>query len=224
MAIHQFCSTYDNGVRSEFFKDFAEGATIYVGYQDTRIMSDVWGTEYYALYWDEDSKSVKHVHLDTFEWGRAKDGYGQASATVDAAEEVWRKVEQYYTDQFFRQYENEALKLTQRIVKDSIVKVVSGRQNKGTQGKVAVMIERPYGMGYRSSLEYKLGIATSEVTVDKQVGNKVYKNYRDIVWAWARNCQLVVTPAIDQEAVRNHAVLSAASKVAGLRQTRSRAA
>ena len=99
--------------------------------------------------------------------------------------------------------------------------MVSGRQNQGIQGKVAVIIERAYGMGYRSSLENKLGIATSEVTVDKRVGNKVYKNYRDIVWAWARNCELAVVPGIDRETVRNRAVLSGASKIAELRQGRS---
>ena len=79
-------------------------------------------------------------------------------------------------------------------------------------------------MGYRSSLECKLGIATSEVMVDKRVGNKVYKNYRDIVWAWARNCELTAVPSIDEAAIRNHAVLSAASKIAGLRPVRSKAA
>lgn len=224
MAIHQFCSKYENGQYHNWFKDFAEGATFYVGHRSTQIMSDVWGTEYYAEYWDEDSQSIKCAHLDTYEWSRSDKEYGLASATVDATEEVWRKVEQYYVDRFFRQYENEALKLAQRIIKDSIVKVVSGRQNKGAQGKVAVMIERPYGMGYRSSLEYKLGIATSEVTVDKRVGNKVYKNYRDIVWAWARNCELAVTPDIDRETLHNHAVLSAASKIAELRRPLSKAA
>ena len=225
MAIHQFCSTVDqNYKRVESFKDFAEGTTLYVGTRDTRIMSDVWGTEYYALYWDAESKSVKHAHLDTYEWNRSNDGYSEATATVDATDKVWKEVENYYIDQYIEQYRGEALREANRIVKDSIVNVVSGRQNKGTQGKVVVILERPYGMGYRCSLEHKLGIATSEVMVDKQVGNKVYKNYRDIVWAWARNCQLEIVPQIDEETVRNRAVLSAASKIAGLRPVRSKAA
>ena len=174
MAIHQFHSTVDqNYKRVEYFKDFAEGTTLYVGSRSTRIMSDVWGTEYYALYWDAESKSVKHAHLDTYEWNRSNDGYSEATATVDATDKVWKEVENYYIDQYIEQYRGEALREANRIVKDSIVNVVSGRQNKGTQGKVVVILERPYGMGYRCSLEHKLGIATSEVMVDKQVGNKI---------------------------------------------------
>ena len=78
MSIHQFCSVYENGKFNNFFKDFGEGVTLYVGSRSTQIMSDVWGTEYYAMYWDEDSKSVKYAHLDTYEWSRDKDGYGEA--------------------------------------------------------------------------------------------------------------------------------------------------
>lgn len=221
MAIHQFVSTYENGQYNNYFKDFAEGTTFYVGNRSTQIMSDVWGTLFYAMYWDEDSQSVQYAHLDTYEWNRSNDGYGQATATVDATEEVWKKVEAYYTEQFFQEYESKALNEARRIIKDSIVKVVSGRYSKGATGKVAVILERAYGMGYRSTIEHKLGIATSEVMVDKIVNGKVYRNYRDIVWAWARNCDLAVVPDIDREAVRNHAVLSSASKIAGLRQGRS---
>lgn len=218
MAIHQFCTIYENGAFSEFFKDFAEGTTLYVGSRSTQIMSDVWGTELYALYWDEDSKSVKHAHLDTYEWSRRDDGYGKASATVDATEEVWKKVELYYTDEFFREYESKALAEAKQIQKDSLVKVVAGRYSKGAEGKVVVILTKPYGMGYRANLERKFGIATSDEMIDKVVNGKVYKNYKDVVWAWARNCELTAVPSIDIESVRNHAVLSAASKVAGLRK------
>lgn len=221
MTIHQFVSTYENGQFNKSFKDFAEGTTIYVGSRSTQIMSDVWGTEYYALYWDEESNSVKHAHLDTYEWNRSNDGYGLATATVDATDKVWKKVEDFYINQFFVEYENKALREAQRIIKDSVVRVTSGRKGKGTVGKVAVILERAYGMGYRSSIENKLGIATSEVMVDKIVNGKVYRNYRDIIWAWARNCALEVVPDIDRETVRNHAVLSGASEVASLRQGRS---
>lgn len=221
MAIHQFCSKYENGTHKEYFKDFAEGTTFYVGCGSVRIMSDVWGTEYYALYWDEENQTVKQAHLDTYEWSRSDKGYGLATATVDATAEVWKKVEQYYIDQYFQEYESKALREARQIVKDSIVKVVSGRYSKGATGKVAVILERAYGMGYRSTIERKLGIATSEVMVDKIVNGKVYRNYRDIVWAWARNCDLAVVPDIDRETVRNHAVLAGASKVASFRQGRS---
>ena len=66
MSIHQFCSTVDqNYKRVESFKDFAEGTTLYVGNRETRIMSDVWGTEYYALYWDAESKDRKSTRLNS---------------------------------------------------------------------------------------------------------------------------------------------------------------
>jgi len=202
----------------EVIETFAEGVTLVKGSRDARIMSDVWDTEVYALYWDEVSQSIKSIGLyyayesDRFEC--------QSTAVVDATPEVWEKVRAFYEAQEYHSLESEAKNEAERIVKDSLVKVVRGRQNKGAEGKVVAVISRPYGMGYRSVIEDKLGVATSDVMIDKVVGKKVFKNHRDVVWVWARNCDLTVTPAIDIESIRKNAQVRANSRVEGLKAGR----
>lgn len=221
MSIHQYITKW-NEETSKFdgsFNDFAHGTTIYVGSRSTQIMSDVWGTELYAQYWDEESKTVKTVSLDVYEWGRSDKGYGSAEATVDATDEVWQKVEQYYTELSFRKLYRAAEIEASKITKDSIVHVYAGRTAKGTRGKVAVIIERPYSTGWSSSLEYKLGIATSDVMVERKVGDKVYLNHRDIVWVWQRNCKIAVLPSIDETPIAAAAAKEGATTVANFRKS-----
>lgn len=223
MSIHQYISKWNSKTVKDDgdFVDFAHGTTIYVGRRSTQIMSDVWGTELYAEYWDEDSKSVKTAHLDTYEWSRSDKEYGLADATVDATEEVWKKVEEYYKEQAFRKFCYEEERRANIIVKGSIVRVCSGRVAQGVEGKVAVIIQRPYNMGYRSNLENKLGIATSDVMIEKEVNGKVYQNHRDIVWVWERNCELSVIPSIDEAPLYQNAAKAAWIKVNELRQKRA---
>lgn len=206
-------------------KEFAHGCVINVGTRSAQIMSDIWDTEYYAEYWDEKSESVKSIGLycanESQAWERA------SWAEVDATEEVWQKVEKFYYDCEYRKLESDALSEAKQIVKESVVKVTGGRQHKGVQGKVAVIIQRAYGMGYRSSIENKLGIATSDVKIQKQVGRKVYENYKDVVWVWARNCELVTVPEIDVDHIKESATLRARRRVdsikkSGLKQTYNR--
>ena len=199
MAIAQYFEQYTrNETGSEYvplIKEFAHGCVISVGSRTAQIMSDIWDTEYYAEYWDDNANMVKTIGLycanESGEW------YRKSWAEVDATDEVWAKVEKFWYDREYSRRENDALKEAQTIRKDSLVKVTGGRFNKGESGKVVVVIQRPYGMGYRSYMADKLGIATSDVMVDKIVKGRVYKNYRDVVWAWARNCELTVTPDID---------------------------
>lgn len=212
MAITQFTSesTYAVSGKYEYvdiIKEFAHGCVIKVGSKSAQIMSDVWDTEYYAEYWDEKSQSVKFAYLylacESRGWER------NSHAEVDATPEVWAKVEEFYFKRQFEILKSQAEADARRIVKDSQVKVTSGRFNKGAEGKVVVVMEKYYGMGYRGSLENKLGIATSDVMVDKVVNGRVYKNHKDMVWAWARNCELTVVPEIDikqvTETARNRA-------------------
>jgi hypothetical protein len=73
-------------------------------------------------------------------------------------------------------------------------------------------------MGYRSTVEDKLGIATSEVKIKVPAANgRVYDNYRDVVWVWARNCELVEVPEIDLESVKERARNAAQYEVKGRR-------
>jgi hypothetical protein len=127
-------------------------------------------------------------------------------AKVDATAEVKAKVREIMYEAELTLAIEDAAREAQKIVKGSVVKVVSGRTGKGTEGLVAVSIIRPYGMGYRASMEDKIAIATSEVMIDVPGRDgKVYKNYRDVVWVWARNCRRVDVQAIDIESVKERA-------------------
>jgi len=176
----------------------AEGATLKVWQGSIQVMSDVWEMTTYATYWDQAQE-----RLLTQSWVK--------TATVDATPEVLEKVKAYLYQIELQKVVEQAQKESTTIGKDSLVKVVKGRQGKGTVGKVVVTMERPYQMGWQSRMSKKLGIATSDVTVKVAAANgKVYENYKDVTWAWAMNCELVEVPEIDlkeaQERARNASV------------------
>jgi hypothetical protein len=163
----------------------AEGATLKVWSGSIQVMSDVWEMTTYARYWDANAQMIKetpYVH----------------KATVDATPEVLEQVKKFLlknaTDKALNDARNEAA----RIVKGSRVRVAKGRTDRGVEGTVVVEIMRPYGIGYRASMMRKLGIATSDVKVPYKAANgRTYDNYRDMVWVWAHNVELVETPEID---------------------------
>jgi hypothetical protein len=176
----------------------AEGATLKVWQGSIQVMSDVWEMTTYATYWDQAQE-----RLLTQSWVK--------TATVDATPEVLEKVKAYLYQIELQKVVEQAQKEATTIGKDSLVKVVKGRQGKGTVGKVVVTMERPYQMGWRSSVATKVGIATSDEKVKVAGRNgKVYENYKDVTWAWAMNCELVEVPEIDlkeaQERARNASV------------------
>jgi hypothetical protein len=81
-------------------------------------------------------------------------------------------------------------------------------------GKVVVQIQRAYGMGWKSEMRTKVGIATSEEKIMVPAANgKVYENYKDITWAWVMNCELVEVPEIDMESVKERAQNACESKL-----------
>ena len=195
MAITFVTENYNTETRKyeRATKTIAVGATLNTWKGTIQVMSDEWAMTTYASYWDETACRVTQIAE-------------VASVTVDVTPEVMVKVKNFIYE---RAYEN-ALKNAQaeadRILKDSVVKVARGRTSKGIEGKVAVTIQKPYGMGYRSTVETKLGIATSDVKVKVSAANgKVYENYRDMVWVWARNCDLVEVPEIDLDEVKERA-------------------
>ena len=195
------------------FRTFAEGATLKVETGSVRIMSDVWGTEECATYWDETSGSIRTATLGVWEYSPGE-AANRGSATVDATPEVKAKVREYLFNLALEKAVNEAKNIAARPVKGSVVKVVSGRSGKGTVGPIVVDITRPYGMGYRSSLERKFAIATSDRKVKVAAANgKVYENFADVIWVWARNVELVETPEIDMNEVTSRALANAESKM-----------
>ena len=179
-------------------KTFAVGTTLKVTYKTYQVMSDVWEQGLYAEYWDEEKGCV-----ETADWI-------DSDSKVDATPDVIAKAESWLYDRKYqfsfqkrKAYEEQEAR---RIAKESRVRVVSGRTSKGAEGKVVVVFQRSYGMGYHSTVEDKLGIATSEVKVKVKAANgRVYDNYRDVVWVWARNCERVDIPEIDLESVKEAA-------------------
>ena len=198
MAITLTKSTYT--AESKYVTEdvtLAEGATLKVWQGSIQVMSDVWEMTTYATYWDQAQE-----RLLTQSWVK--------TAEVDATPEVLEKVKAYLYQLELQKAVEQAQKVAMTIGKDSVVKVVKGRQGKGTVGKVVVTRERPYQMGWKSSAATKLGIATSDEKVEVAGRNgKVYENYKDVTWAWAMNCELVEVAEIDlkeaQERARNGA-------------------
>jgi len=169
------------------------GTTIHTWMASVQVMSDVWETARHVTYWDEVQQCPR-----TEVWVN--------NVCVDATDEVLQKVYQFFYNNAIESLTELAQLEAMRIRKDSVVEVTSGRNGKGTRGKVVVEIERPYGMGWRTSMEKKVAIATSDVTIKVPARNgKVYENYRDVVWVWARNCSLVEVPEIDLESVKEQA-------------------
>jgi hypothetical protein len=196
------------------------GATLDVFVKEQQIMSDVWGQSLNALVWDAEKGEPRTIHLDTWEYGRDDLGK-QATGTPDATDEVVDAYIAYVARQRAdRAIDAEKVRVA-RPGKGAMVKVVKGRQNKGVQGLVVVEIVRPYNMGWKSSAQTKFGIATSDVMVDVAAANgKVYKNYRDVVWAWAFNTERLDVPAVDEVAIRNEEYNRAVREFAKYRRTR----
>lgn len=178
----------------------AHGATLEVGTRSCQIMSDIWGTEKYATYWDDAKSQPVTISLDicdvTYSYG------DKVHAEVDATEEVYAKLRQWLFNQELARVKAKAEADALIISKGDVVEVYAGRNGKGTKGPIVVSIERPYNMGWRSSMRRKYAIATSDRKVKVAANNgKVYENYADLVWAWEHNVRLVNVPAINMKEV-----------------------
>ena len=131
MAITRNTYTYTSNPysRTDTVEVIAEGTTLAKGTRSVRVMSDVWDTETYGLYWDEATQSVKDVslylHCEGYDWERG------SKVEVDATPEVWAKVQKFYENLEFDRLRCQAESEAKRIVKDSIVKVTRGRNGKG---------------------------------------------------------------------------------------------
>ena len=193
------------------------GRSLYVANETVQIMSDVWDTETF-LYSIRDDGTLSRDCV----------GYCDSQETptfeIDATEEAF---ELYRAAQEARQYEtlvhNTDSEYANPAHKGRVVKVVRGRNTpKGLVGKVVVVIQRPYGMGYRSVMKSKLGIATSAKTVDKVMPNgKVFQNHADMVWVWAHNCEVEKPQTADLGLCRKMAQDFATAQVKRLRETQA---
>jgi hypothetical protein len=178
----------------------AQGTTLEVGIRSCQIMSDVWGSEKYANYWDDETNKPKSILLDVCDYQYE---YGdKVHAEVDATEEVYAKLREWLFNQELARVKDKAEADAQVIHKGDIVEVYKGRNGKGTKGPIVVDIERPYNMGWNSAMRRKFAIATSDRKVKVAAANgKVYENYADVVWTWEHNVRLVNVPAINMNEV-----------------------
>lgn len=172
-----------------------------VSYQ---IMSDIWGSADKALVWDAEKGQPKEVYIRFCDYNWDSNSH----AEVDATDEVKTAYRNYLIQQEFAFQVGTAKKNAALIVKDCVVAVVRGRKvPKGTKGKVVVMLEQANGYGYRQTVATKLGIATSDVMVDKIGKNgKVYKSHRDMVWVWAYNCERQDVAEVDENEMIERAI------------------
>jgi hypothetical protein len=165
-----------------------EGTTLYLKTNSERVMSDIWEFITSAYYWDKTDKRIKSVWIDE-----------SRKVTLDGKLEDFR-------DEIFTSFYNRALEdILQRAEiaakspsqKNIQVKVVRGKSHKGTVGKVVVIKEMSYQMGWRSTFEDKLGIALDdEKHIVKMPNGRTYEGYKNMIWVWARNCE-VVNPQVD---------------------------
>lgn len=175
-----------------------EGAVLKVVHdQNYRIMSDVWGSADWALVWDEATASPKNILVNVYDMQPS--GWCPVQITVDATDEIREKYKQWLINLEYERLLDLEQNRVRQIEKGAIAKVVKGKNGKGTVGKVVVVMNATYGMGWRSVPMQKYAIATSDVKVKKPLrSGKVVEVYQDVVWAWAKNCERVDIAEINQ--------------------------
>lgn len=173
----------------------AVNRVLWVEYETHRIMSDVWDSLPTAHYIDEDGREASKVV--------GGDGEYLVEATVDATEDAYSD---FYTYRLARLIEDNTHKAeadARVIRKGDLVKVVSGRTGKGSVGKVVVVMNGTYGMGYHSVGMQKFGIALSDrmgpVTLKS---GTVIQSHLDMVWVWEKNCEKAEVLPVDAEYIR----------------------
>ena len=167
-------------------KTVGEGSTLYWRSESVQVMSDIWEWLPVAYYEENGRLAQRIVNFET------------DTVVVDATPETFQRLFKTEYDRYFTRFTGDADHQANRVdVKGRMVKVTRGRTDKGKVGKVVAIIERPYSMGYRSSYEYKLGIAIDDQKMEVKAPNgKTYQNYVNLIWVWARNCE-VVNPTPD---------------------------
>jgi hypothetical protein len=195
------------------------GRSVYVANETVQIMSDVWDTETFLYSIRDDG----WVSRDCVHYCDSQSNPTYEIDATDEAFELYRAAQE--EAQYTRLVQNTDAEYANPAVKGRVVKVVRGRNTpRGVVGKVVVIIERPYGVGYRSTMRQKLGIATTPKTVEKVMPNgKVFQNHADMVWVWAHNCEVESPKTADLALCRQMAQDFAKNQVLGLRKRQEEA-
>jgi hypothetical protein len=163
------------------------GTTLFIRNDSEQIMSDIWEMVTKAFYWD--GKVIREQWLDNDAIVEIDADFGSLLPEIESAE---------FAKFLNVELENAEYEAKNPAKRGRLVRVVGGRDKalKGKEGRVVVVKEMQYGMGYRSVMRDKLGIALDDEKVTVERNGKVYENYKNMIWVWAHNCE-VVTPEPD---------------------------
>jgi hypothetical protein len=210
-------------LRSKFYnsetRDYEEqtryvGRSLFARRQTVKVMSDIWEEHLVLHSVAEDGHIVENSVAGGYDFAGKELPY-EIDATDEAFEDYRAYREEFHFNTLKNEAENEVVKPS---VKGRVVKVVKGRRAKGTVGKVVVVMERPYSMGWQSVMKLKLGIATSPRKVKVVRNGREYENYADMEWVWAQNCEVEKPEAVDYDAIRKDAQERAKIDVDRLRE------
>lgn len=213
MAITITTTEYPNGYNQpseKVTKVIGVDSTLGVYRKTHRVMSDIWEDLPTAQYIDENGALREQI----------VSSYGQsAEVTVDVSEDAWKRHWNYVFSNHRADLriarENDAV----RIQKGDMVKVVSGRTEKGAMGKVVVIMDGHYGMGYRAVPMKKYGIAISDRMVEVERNGRIYSNHADMIWVWSKNIEAITLREVDETGLDEAATKKADSALAHQRKT-----
>lgn len=168
--------------KTDEVKTFGVGTTLYRTMESVQVMSDIW--DYLPVAYYEDNGKINRMFIEPEDVITIDADMDAVSARVFAHEK------EKAANEIRRAAEIEAERVD---VKDRVIKVVAGRNSKGSVGKVVFVKEMMYAMGYRSRSEPKLCVALDDTMVEVRAANgKIYNNYANVIWVWARNCEVKV--------------------------------
>lgn len=190
------------------------GCSVYAQEETVQVMSDIWETHLVLTSIDGEGILRKNSVAG---WYGMKDE-DRPEWKIDATDEAFARYRKKQHDTMYEKLVQDRQQNAQDpAVKGRVVKVVHGRSGKGTVGKVVVVLDRPYRMGYRSVMSKKLGIATSprKTLVQGKYG-KTFENYADMIWVWAQNCEVEKPESVDLDRCKREASEYAKNMTAAL--------
>ena len=193
------------------------GRSVFVKPETVQVMSDIWEEHMRLTSIDENGNLVAYSVAGWYGCTESDKVEYAVDATPQAFADYRKRQYELAYARFLADAESE---VSNPAVKGRVVKVVRGRTGKGIVGKVVVVMMGNYGMGYRSAQLPKLGIATSPRMVEKVMPNgKVFMNHADMVWVWAKNCEVETVAEVDTATIKDRADVHAANALASLLRT-----
>lgn len=195
------------------------GRSIFTKREVVQVMSDIW-EEHLVLSSITERGTIDKVSISGWYGQKPED---QIKFEVDATAEAWEDFRKAREELYFNtEYAKELTEAHKTAVKGRVVKVVKGRNGKGSVGRVVVVMDAYYGMGYRGMESQKLGIALSPEKVTVEKNGKVFENYKDMVWAWHFNCEVEAVGVIEEAPIRQAAKEYAARELKRLQEDAAR--